>query len=91
MEQQAPSPSKINQGRIRAKGRKSPNGQFFPSLIFFWGGLGGRIDFQSLLPEIAAWLNSICTSGRGMDFALHCGVSCLIFFAETAKRVFRLC
>ena len=52
---------------------------------------GQRINFQSLLSKIAAWLNSICNSGRGMDFALHCGISCFIFFAETAKRVFRLC
>ena len=43
------------------------------------------------MSKIAAWLNSICNSGRGMDFALHCGISCFIFFAETAERVLRLC
>ena len=72
---------------IKTKPRKSPNRQFFPSLIFFCGG-GRRINFQSLLPNIAAWLNSICNLVAGV-WILHCiGFIC---FAKTAERIFRLC
>ena len=89
MEQQAPSPSKINQDETETA--QKPKRTIFSILDFFfvgrgWGG--GRINFQSLLPKIAAWLNSICNLVAGV-WILHC--IGFIFFAKTAERIFRLC
>ena len=88
MEQQAPSPSKINQDETAQK----PKRTIFSILDFFlWGGGGGGgwggKNFQSLLPKIAAWLNSICNLVAGV-WILHC--IGFIFFAKTAERIFRL-